>query len=122
MLDLYHEYGSDLSLSATGNFETATDAVLTSQTVERFLLTNPGDDPFDLTFGLGIGQMIGEPAAVQKTQALILQGLKTLDVVDQTQPITANVYFDSEGDLNASITYTDAVTSLSIAQTLAVSE
>ena len=103
----------------TRDLAQATGANLTYQYVVRFLMTNPGADRFNPTFGLGIGQMVGEVSAVTKTQTLILRGLKTLNTIDQTQPITANVYMD-DNTLTADIAYTDASTGQAISGTIPI--
>jgi hypothetical protein len=118
--DLYHYFGSDLEVSPTGGLATATGSTLTDQTVIRYLLTNPGDDPFNPTFGLGASQMIGEPEAAAKVKALIIGGMKTLSVVDQTQPIIVNVYAEDTNTLTAVITYTDSVSGSALTQTVPI--
>jgi hypothetical protein len=116
-MDIYHDYGNDFELSPTGNLETVDGSLLTSQTVVRYILTNPGDDSFTPTFGLGAARYIGKPSAPAQTQALITGGLKTLDVVDQTQPTLVNVYFD-DGTLTAQVSYTNAQSDEVVTQTL----
>ena len=102
--DLSHTWGQDLVLSPAGNYEVSSGLSLTNQTIARFILTNPGDDPFNPTWGLGARKLIGQREAAAKLKTLILQGLATLDVVDQSvRPqveVTASGY-----SLSASIAY-----------------
>lgn len=118
LFDLFHNYGEDVQASPTGDLARATGSALTEQYVGRFLLTNPGDDPFNPTWGLGIAKYIGSPQAAAQIQALILKGMRTINVVDQTQSITANVSGDDLGNLSAFIQYTDATTGIPVNQTL----
>jgi len=121
IVDLFHYYGGDLQLSPTGGLALASGASLTDQTVVRFVLTNPGDDPFNPTWGLGAAKMVGQVEAVVQVQALVLAGLKTLSIIDQTQPITVSASLDDVGDLNVSMQYIDAGTGLTIGRSIAIS-
>jgi hypothetical protein len=117
-MDLQHIYGGDLALSATGNLATATGLAQTNQTVARFIMTNPGDDSFNPDFGLGAGALVGETNAASKIEALILKGLKTLNIIDQTRPMSASVTFTEDGTTTARVAYFAAATGTAQNQTL----
>ena len=56
MTDAYHFWGKDVGFSASGDDLPADGAMEMEQRILRGLLTNPGDDPFNPTYGAGIGR------------------------------------------------------------------
>jgi len=61
MPDLSHQWGSDLSLSPTGDLALADGPDLTRQRVLRRLLTNQGDYIWHLDYGAGLPGFVGQP-------------------------------------------------------------
>ena len=64
MADLSLPWGGDLALSSTAGLALVDGSQLTQQRLVRRLLTNPGDDPFDVTYGAGLGRFVGRPVDV----------------------------------------------------------
>ena len=71
MPDLAHQWGEDLSLGATGDLAIADGSMLCQQRVLRRLLTNPGDYIWQLEYGAGLAQFLGEPASETRIKATI---------------------------------------------------
>ncbi len=61
MADLGLQFGGDLVVSQTGDLLMVDSEVLTQQRVMRRLLTNPGDYIWQLSYGAGLAQFIGQP-------------------------------------------------------------
>lgn len=122
MTDIFHNYGDDLVIAAPGDYLTTDDPIVqANQTITRFILTNPGDDPFNTAFGLGAASIIGEVDAVDQIKTLVQQGMATLDVVDQTQPVTVGAFYNTQNySLNVSVNYTVAGTSNTVTVVVAV--
>jgi hypothetical protein len=72
MDDLYHYYGSDLDVSATGDLQSVSGVDRSQQRVLRRLLTNPGEYLAHPEYGAGLPKMVGEVTDVPKIKALII--------------------------------------------------
>jgi hypothetical protein len=87
----------------------ADDDALTQQRVLRRLLTNPGDYIWQLGYGAGLGQFVGQPGApalisgVTRTQ----MALETSVAATPAPSITAIA--GDDGTVALSVTYADAV-------------
>lgn len=108
MADLALQFGGDLVVGPTGDLLLSDGTVLTQQRVLRRLLTNPGDYIWQLNYGTGLGQYVGQPGApamiagVARTQIL----LETA-VAASPAPSVA-VEAQADGTVNLSLSYTDA--------------
>ena len=71
MSDAHHAWGGDLSVSPTGDLQTATGPALGTERVLRRLLTNPGDDLWQPGYGAGLARFVGPPADAAAIRALI---------------------------------------------------
>ena len=71
MTDAFHYFGSDLSLSATGDLLTADGLDESQQRVLRRLLTNQQDYLWQPTYGAGLPSYIGLPLDQAALSALI---------------------------------------------------
>ena len=71
MPDLSHQWGSDLSTGPTGDIATAMGPVLGQQRLLRRLLTNPGEYIWQLSYGAGLAQFIGQPVDPLRIRAVI---------------------------------------------------
>ena len=71
MVDLSHQWGSDLTIGGTGDLAVATGPQLGQQRVLRRLLTNPGDYIWQISYGAGLARFIGQPTNAVQIRALI---------------------------------------------------
>ena len=110
MPDLYHFWGSDLTLSPTGDLATADVPTVTQQRVLRRLLTNPGDNIWALDYGAGLAGFVGLPGATQAIQAAIQgQIFKEAAVAHTPEPVI-ELQSDPNGSLYVQVRYADAQT------------
>lgn len=70
MTDTAHFWGRDIDFSASGDDLLADGALELEQRILRGLLSNPGDDQFDLTYGAGLGQYVGQALTPEKYAAI----------------------------------------------------
>jgi phage baseplate assembly protein W len=112
MAELWHQFGSDLSLSATGDLLTASGSEQTRQRILRRLLTNPGDYIWHPDYGAGLGRFIGQPGRVKQIQGVIRAQVLQEPTVARTPPPTITVTAGQNGTYTASIEYTDAATGI----------
>lgn len=90
MTDAFHYFGSDLTLSATGDLLTATDTDETTQRVLRRLLTNLKDYLWQPGYGAGLPGYIGKPLDEASLSALIKsQMYLEADVAHNPEPTIA---------------------------------
>ncbi len=88
MADAFHQWGSDLALSATGDVSTIVGPLLGQQRILRRLLTNPGDYIWQLDYGAGLGRFIGQTVNPLQIQAVIRsQIFKEAAVARQPEPV-----------------------------------
>lgn len=123
LADLYHWYGSDLTTSNTGDIATVTGTTRGEQRVIRRVLTNPGDDIFDPTYGAGLQGAVGKPANIPKMQALCVAQMLLESVVAPSPTPTATIT-QSPSDFTSfqvQLTYTDQPTSQPVTLNFAVS-
>lgn len=108
MSDLAHYFGGDLILSPTGDLQVVDAPELTRQRILRRLLTAPGGYIWHLTYGAGIGAMIGQPTDARRIQAIVgTQVLQEAAVARSPVP-TVTVSADRTGVVVAHVTYGDA--------------
>jgi len=91
MPDLFHQWGSDLSLSPTGDLALANGPDLTRQRVLRRLLTNQGDYIWQLDYGAGLPGFVGQPANPAGIAALVRGQIFQEPSVAQTPEPVINV-------------------------------
>lgn len=110
MLDLAHQFGSDLSVSCTGDLALSACPKLTEERLLRRLLTNPGDYIWHLDYGAGLGRYVGSTASAQRIQAATrAQVLKERAVARSPVP-TVTVNKQTNGETTAVISYGDITT------------
>lgn len=111
MADLALKFGGDLMLSPTGDLALADGAMLTQQRVLRRLLTNAGDYIWQLSYGAGLGQFVGQPGTAAAIAGVARsQLLKEADVAVSPPPAVMAVA-DENGVVTATVTYTDVAAS-----------
>ncbi|EKM99020.1 MULTISPECIES: hypothetical protein [unclassified Acidocella] len=110
MADLALQFGGDLMVSASGDLATLDDQALVQQRVLRRLLTNPGDYIWQLGYGAGLGQFIGQPAALSLMAGLVRAQMQREPQVMQSPPPTVSMSMADDGTVNATVSYVDAAT------------
>ena len=122
MSDIYHQFGSDLLLGPTGDLAPVSDSLLGQQRVLRRLLTNPGDYIWQLTYGAGLAQFVGQPASAQQITAVIRSQLfKETAVATSPAPvIEISPATDGSGSVAVQVRYSDAATDVSQVLTFTV--
>lgn len=81
--DIYHYWGSDLSLGGGGDLLTTDGTIRGQQRVLRRLLTNPGDYVFQPDYGAGLPSFVGQPIDPGKVAGLIRAQILLEDSVAQ---------------------------------------
>jgi len=111
MADLYHNFGGDLVLGATGDLLATQDQTTeTTQRLLRRLLTPQGDYIWELPFGAGLPQQVGLPTAETAIRnAIRAQIFQDSGVAKIPEPVITFTR-DTTGLAVANISYTDAVT------------
>lgn len=86
--DLAHQWGSDLSVSPTGDLAVASGALVGQQRLLRRLLTSPGEYIWQLDYGAGLARFIGEPANILQVRAVVRsQIFKEASVARTPEPV-----------------------------------
>lgn len=113
MTDTYHFCGQDIQFSAAGDDLTADGATELEQRILRGLLTNPLDDPFNPTYGAGLGRFVGvalSPEVYGEIQSLILKVVLTEPDVQKVPLPSIQYQSDTSGFFSASIAFVYAPT------------
>jgi len=109
MYDIYHEWGSDLVIGSGGDLAVSTGSDTISQRVYRRLLTNPGDYIWNLDYGGGLAQFVGQPTSGADIEAIIRTQL-ALETVVPTTPapqVSVGIVDPANGYIVAGISYAD---------------
>ncbi len=113
MADIFHQWGSDLTIGPTGDLATASGSTLGQQRVLRRLLTSPGDYIWQLDFGAGLARFIGQPGNALAIRAAIRSQIsKETAVAAMPEPVI-DIRFDpagGSGTVYVDIRYADADT------------
>ena len=110
MVDLALQFGGDLAVGPTGDLALAGGAMLTQQRVLRRLLTNPGDYIWQLNYGAGLGQFVGQPGAPAAIAGVTrAQLLQEAAVAPSPSPVVTAVA-GNDGTVTSTLTYADAAT------------
>lgn len=116
--DLAHFWGTDLTVSASGDLLSVGATLRGQQRVLRRLLTNPatkdapGDYVFQPEYGAGLPRFIGQTIDTQKITAAILAQMLLEDAVAPTPaPVVTVAQIGSDNSaFSVHIDYTDAAT------------
>lgn len=111
MSDLEHQFGSDLSVGPTGDVASVNGSALGQQRVLRRLLTNAGDYIWQLGYGAGLAQFVGQPADAMRIRAVIRSQIFKETAVARTPEPTIDVAADRGGTVSVQVSYADAETS-----------
>ncbi len=107
MTEPYHYWGSDLNVSASGDLLLADGLELSKQAVLKRLLTNMGDYLWELGYGAGLPQRIGQTLNLPEITGLIRSQMFLEGSVSQTPEPVITVQ-QIPGGVAAQIYYTEA--------------
>lgn len=110
MSAISHVMGEDLTLVAGQGLAVVEGAEAVRQNLLRRLCTNVGDYIWQLDYGAGLPAMVGDPAVVTTIKSVIMAQMALESGVDQTQPVDVSVLLGSNGAVQCSISYVDALT------------
>ena len=113
--DCSHTFGSDLSISASGDVLLANGDTYTRQRILRRLLTNHGQYLWQLAYGAGLRQQVGQTSNLLAIQQVIRSQIFAESSVAQSPAPTVTVTEDATGNLTATIQYYDAATGTQVA-------
>jgi phage baseplate assembly protein W len=106
--DIWHQFGSDLLSSPAGDLATASGVMLGQQRVLRRLLTNPGDYIWQLDYGAGLAQFIGQSVDVARIQGVIRSQIFLESAVARSPEPQITVQASATGQVYVNVIYTDA--------------
>jgi hypothetical protein len=107
MADIAHQFGGDIMLAPNGDVALASATVLTQQRVLRRLLTNPGDYIWDVNYGAGLGNMVGQTVDAGRITAIIRAQMFQEATVARNPLPTVSVSAGTNGLVQAAIAYVD---------------
>lgn len=127
--DLYHYWGTDLTVDGLGDLATVNGTLRGQQRVLRRLLTNPAsaDAPADYIFhpeyGAGLPRFLGQPIDTQKIVAACLAQMLLEDSVASTPApqITISQIGSDNTAFSVAIAYNDAATKAPVTLSFTVS-
>lgn len=108
MADLALIFGGDLAVGPTGDLAMVDGTLLTQQRVLRRLLTNPGGYIWQLTYGAGLAQFVGQPAAPAAMAAIARSQMLQETAVASSPPPSIAANAEGDGTVTLSVVYTDA--------------
>ena len=111
MSDIFHQWGSDIGVGATGDLSAAIGACFGQQRILRRLLTNPGDYIWQPAYGAGLAGFIGKPVNALQISALIRSQIFKESTVARIPEPTIEVTVSpggASGDVYVYICYVDA--------------
>jgi phage baseplate assembly protein W len=111
MYDLALQWGGDLAISPTGDIALISGSPLGQQRVLRRLMTNPGDYIWQLDYGAGLGQFIGQPSNISQIEAVIRSQIFKESAVARTPEPNISIELDPSGGTGTvyvQILYVDA--------------
>ncbi len=109
MADLSLLFGGDLNVGPTGDLALSDGSALTEQRVLRRLLTNVGDYLWQLNYGAGLGQFVGQPAAATVISGIVRTQMLLEAAVSRSPAPTVGVTSTVDGTVNLTIQYVDAL-------------
>jgi len=104
-------WGGDLSAGPTGDLALATGTALGQQRVLRRLLTNPGDYIWQLQYGAGLAQFVGNPCNIAAIKAAIRSQIFMESAVARLPEPLIDVQSAQDGSVYVYIRYVDATDS-----------
>ncbi|HTW27877.1 MAG TPA: hypothetical protein VME92_12175 [Acetobacteraceae bacterium] len=110
MPELSHLWGTDLGVSPTGDLALADGTLRGQQRVLRRLLTNAGDYIWQLPYGAGLAQFVGQPGGEAQIQAVVRSQIFQEASVARTPEPVIDVQIAPTGIAYVHIRYADAET------------
>lgn len=112
MIDIYHQFGSDLIADSTGGLALVQDSLTTTQRIYRRLATNPGDYLWNLSYGGGLRRLVGMPANNSAIESIVRNQLALESTVAPTPvpTVSSQIADVANGMFVTDITYSDAET------------
>jgi hypothetical protein len=108
MADLALTFGGDLSIGPAGELLLSANDIATQQRVLRRLLTNPGDYLWQLNYGAGLAQYVGQPGALSAIAGIARMQMLLEAAVAPTPPPVIGSQAGDDGVVTLTITYADA--------------
>ena len=120
MYDLYLDWGTDLSVSSTGDLAVVTGSTWTTQRIIRRLLTNAGDYLWKLDYGGGLASFVGSTTLANEIEAIIRSQIALEQAVPSSPAPTVSVLPTGAGSggVVAQILYADSGSTTSVNLTL----
>src|ERR1700728_3355829 len=97
MPDLFHIYGSDITIGPGGDLATVSATQLGQQRVLRRLLTNPGDYLWNANYGAGLAQFVGQPVNAARIRSVIRSQIFQESTVSRSPEPTIDAQADTAG-------------------------
>ncbi|HQU01375.1 MAG TPA: hypothetical protein PLI12_02885, partial [Acetobacteraceae bacterium] len=110
MADLFHNFGADLAIGPTGDLALSSGSLLTQQRVLRRLLTNGGDYIWQISYGGGLAQFIGQPGSSGQISAIVQDQLARESRIAKTPAAQIDVAARVDGTVTLDIRYADSTT------------
>jgi phage baseplate assembly protein W len=114
-------WGGDLSAGPTGDIALAAGSALGQQRVLRRLLTNPGDYIWQLQYGAGLAQFIGNVCNVAAIRSTIRSQIFRESAVARVPEPVIDVQDAQNGSVYVYIRYVDSVNGTTQVLSFAVS-
>jgi hypothetical protein len=108
MADLALRFGGDLAVGPTGDLGLSDGVGLTQERVLRRLLTNAGDYIWQLGYGAGLAQFVGQPGAPAAIAGVARTQLLREAAVASTPSPVIGVQDGGDGTFVLSLSYADA--------------
>lgn len=114
MPDLYHQFGEDLQVSASGDIAIVDGTTLGTQRVLRRLLTAAGDYIFHTDYGAGLPERVGALLNLSDLRSTIRDQIFKEAVVSRIPPpaISVSTVPGQIGAVSVKIAYNDAFSGL----------
>lgn len=109
MPDISHLYGSDLTVSSSGDVQLSSGTQLGEEKILRRLIMSPGDDINHLEEGAGLARALGSPTNENNLKAIIYAQMREETVVSQVDPVNVTVANYGNGQVSVLVQYVDAV-------------
>ncbi|HUN43480.1 MAG TPA: hypothetical protein VMU81_24560 [Acetobacteraceae bacterium] len=113
MVDIDHQWGSDLGFGPTGDIAIVSGSAMGQERVLRRLLTNPLDYIWQPAYGAGLAAFVGQPANTTRIKSVIRSQIFNESTVARDPEPTINVIVNPgglTGDVYVRVSYVDTTT------------